>query len=286
MICETKIDLYEYFGVKREDERCQGYLNSYILENYEEYCSNRLRPAMIVCPGGGYWMRSQREAQPVALSYSAQGFQTFILDYTVKSEYENARFPIMLIEVCMAIAYVRLHAEKYNIISDKISVLGFSAGGHLAGSALTMFDDKAVVDALGENAKYCRPDFGVLCYPVATFVAPTHGGTRDIACANNPDLYPVYALENRVTENTPPTFVWTTSEDTAVPPVSSILFAKALSENKIPFEFHIYQRGHHGLSLGNEEVSGKNEAPYPEMQEWFMKSVEFLKRNGNLPITK
>ena len=283
MLIEKKIDLYEYFGLKRQDG-CKGYINSYILPNSLEYCPDRKRPAMIVFPGGGYWMRSDREGEPIALSYSAQGFQTFVVEYTVKSEFEGARFPIMLIEACMAVAYVRLNADKYNIISDKIAVIGFSAGGHLAGSALTMYDDIAVVNALKDNAKYCRPDLGVLSYPVATFLLPTHAGTRDIACAHDASLYPVYALENRVTENTPPTFIWTTAEDSAVPCVSSLILAQALAEKKVPFELHVYQKGYHGLSLAIDETYCKNADRYDEVGEWFKKSVEFLKRNGCVPI--
>ncbi len=285
MICENKIDLYEFFGLKRKGNE-QGYLNSYILENYQEFCPDRLRPAMIVCPGGGYWMRSDREAQPIALSYSANGFQSFVLEYTVKCQCEDLKMPTMLIEACMAIAYVRINAQKYNIAPDKITVLGFSAGGHLAGSSLTMFDDDQVKDALGENSKYCRPDFGVLCYPVITFGTATHGGTRTNALNGDTSLYDAYSLEKRVTKNTPPTFIWTTSEDSTVPPVNSLMFATALSENKVPFELHIYQRGHHGLSLGTEEVDANQKAHYPEMQDWLAKSVDFLKRNGCLPIKK
>ena len=281
MNCETKIDLYEYFGLKRLPNGA-GYLNSYILDNYPEHAPTRVRPAIIVFPGGGYWMRSQREEEIVALSYLSQGFQAFTIEYSVTRECPQAKHPIMLIEAAMAIAYVRIHADKYNIDKDKIGVIGFSAGGHLAGSILTVFDDDVIKDALKDNAQYCRPDFGVLSYPVITLGKETHQGTSDEVSGKDPDIIERLSIQNRVTENTPPTFIWTTAEDNVVPPVNSLLMAMELSRHKVPFELHVYQKGEHGISLAIEETSGKTQ-PYfvsKENQEWFIKSVEFLKRNG------
>ena len=160
--------------------------------------------------------------------------------------------------------------------------MGFSAGGHLAGSILTAFEDDAIKTALKENSQYCRPDFGVLCYPVITLDKETHQGTSDHVTGKDPDIIERLSLQNRVTENTPPTFIWTTAEDTAVPPVNSLLMAMSLSRNKVPFELHVYQKGIHGMSLAIEETASKTQ-PYfvvKENQEWFIKSVEFLKRNG------
>jgi acetyl esterase/lipase len=281
MLCENKIDLYKYFGLTRL-EGGAGYLNSYILDNYPEHAGNRLRPAMLVFPGGGYWCRSQREEEVVALSYVSQGFQAFTVEYSVTRECPEAKHPIMLIEAAMAVAYVRIHADKYNIDTNKIGVLGFSAGGHLAGSILTAFEDDAIKTALKENSHYCRPDFGVLCYPVITLGKETHQGTSDHVTGKDPDIIERLSLQNRVTENTPPTFIWTTAEDKAVPPVNSLLMAMSLSRNNVPFELHVYQKGVHGMSLAIEETASKTQ-PYfivKENQEWFIKSVEFLKRNG------
>ena len=112
MITEKKIDLYKYFNLQRP-EGAKGYLNSYILERSQEYSANRMRPAMIVFTGGGYWMRSDREKEPIALSYLAKGFNAFTVEYTVGSESDNAHMPVMLIEACMAVAFVRENADKY-----------------------------------------------------------------------------------------------------------------------------------------------------------------------------
>ena len=237
---------------------------------------------MLVFPGGGYWCRSQREEEVVALSYVSQGFQAFTVEYSVTREGPEAKHPIMLIEAAMAVAYVRIHADKYNIDTNKIGVLGFSAGGHLAGSIITLFADEIVKNALEDNAEYCRPDFGVLCYPVITFSDNTHSGTRENLTRNDPAICDYMSLEKRVTENTPPTFIWTTAEDTAVPPVNSLLMAMSLSRNNVPVELHVYQKGIHGMSLAIEETASKTQPYYvvKENQEWFIKSVEFLKRNG------
>lgn len=280
MILENKIDLYAYFGVERP-EGAKGYLNAYITERFEEYTKNRLRPTMLVFPGGGYWMRSDRECQPIALSYVAKGFQTFTVEYTVAQESDNAHYPVMLIEAAMAVAYVRENAKKYWIREDKIAVIGFSAGGHLAGSIATMYDDENVIAALKDKAALCRPDAVVLGYPVITFIKPTHGGTRDICANNNPELFEKLSIENRVTENTPPTFIWSTSEDDCVPIINSALMAEALSNKHVPFECHIFRTGLHGLSLCNEETSrldGKHEDAVAE--QWLEQSVVFLRGLG------
>ncbi len=277
MITEKKIDLYKYFNLPRP-EGAKGYLNSYILERSKEYSANRMRPAMIVFTGGGYWMRSDREKEPIALSYLAKGFNAFTVEYTVGSESDNAHMPVMLIEACMAVAFVRENADKYFIRKDKIGVIGFSAGGHLAGSVTTMWNEISVQNALKEKYTLARPDVAVLCYPVITFTHPTHGGTRDWATNSNPDLYDYYSLEKRVTKNTSPCFIWATSEDNCVPPISSILMAQALAENGVPFDLHIYHKGGHGLALANRESASSDDANciLPIAEGWFEQSIKFL----------
>lgn len=278
MITETKIDLYKYFGVPRP-QGALGYINSYIHERFAEYCPNRTRPAMIVFPGGGYHMRSDRECQPIAISYLAQGFNAFTVEYTTYGDAgENAHMPVMLIEAGMAVAYVRENAEKYGIRQDRIAVIGFSAGGHLAGCITTMYDCDDLVNALGEKAKLCRPSASVLSYPVITMHEKTHGGTRDVATNKNPDLYDKYSVEKCVTKNTPPCFVWATSQDNAVPVINSVLMAKALAENGVPFDLHIYNKGVHGIALANLETYKKDNPWLIEdvAKDWFMQSIKFL----------
>ena len=281
MLHEVNIDLYQYFNLPRP-KNARGYLTSYVLEKYSEYASNKIRPAMVVLPGGGYWMCSQRECQPIALAYLSHGFQAFTLSYTTGNCCEDAHFPIMLIEGCMAVAYVRMNAEKYGIDPDKVAICGFSAGGHLAASVSTMYADEAVVNALKENACYAKPSASVLCYPVITFVNSSHLGTREWATGGDSSKDTILSPELRADKDTPIAFIWTTSEDTCVPPINSLLYASALSKNGVPFELHVYQKGPHGLALANDETSPApgHDLINKDAQEWIVKSVEFLARNG------
>ncbi len=279
MLHEKDIDLYAYFNVPRP-ENAKGYLSTYVLEKYSEFATKKIRPAMLVIPGGGYWMCSERECQPIALSYLAQGFQTFSLIYTTG---DDAHFPTMLIEAAMAVAYIKINAKKYGIDPEKVAVCGFSAGGHLAASISTMYADEPVLSALKENALYAKPSASVLCYPVITFVDATHQGTRERATAKDASKDAILSPELRVNKDTPIAFIWTTSEDICVPPISSLLYATAMTKNGIPFELHVYQKGPHGLALGTEETS-LNPATDNNLNldaiEWVDKSVKFLKRNG------
>ena len=292
MIVEKKIDLYAYFNLARPYPEARGYLNAFVIERSNEYTSERLRPSMIIFPGGGYAMRSDRENEPIAFSYLAKGFSVFTVEYSVTEESDKAKHPIMLIEAAMAMAYVRENANKYNLLEDKIAVIGFSAGGHLAGCISTMFDDDAVKSALKDKALLCRPDASVLCYPVITFSDCTHGGTRSNLTGIRKDksefteedlaVFDKLSVEKRVTPNTPPCFIWATYGDNAVPVRNSILMADALTLNKVPYDLHIFRQGVHGLSLCNLETSNKG-APYclePIAEEWFELSVKFLNQLG------
>ena len=129
----TKVDLYEYFNLPRV-EGSVGYLTCYVNDGYSEFCPNRLRPAMIVVPGGGYGMRSQREEEPVAFQYLANDYTVFTLQYAINP----AKHPTMVIEGCMAIAYVRENAKALHVNENAIACVGFSAGGHVIAAAASL----------------------------------------------------------------------------------------------------------------------------------------------------
>ena len=158
MINET-VDLYEYFGVPR-GENAGGILTSYVPYATHEVSAKK-RPAMIVFPGGGYWMLSDREKEPVALRFLSKGYSAFTLQYAVHTAY-----PVPLVEACMAVAYIRENAQKYSVDEEHIAAVGFSAGGHLAAMLATMFAEKEVKAVLGE--RNARPDAVILSYPVIT----------------------------------------------------------------------------------------------------------------------
>lgn len=271
-----RIDLYKYFGVPRPDG-AEGYLNAYISHVSKEYCKERKRPAMLVIPGGGYGMRSDRENEPIAFKYLAEGYNCFTLEYSLNP----FGYPVQLIEGAMAVAYIKENAQDFGVIKDKVAAIGFSAGGHLAGMLATLFADKYVSEALKEKAVSARPDAVVLSYPVITSVK-THAGTMQTISGGNAELADYLSLEKRVTEFSVPAFIWATADDNAVPVESSLKMAVAYREAGVQFELHIFKTGVHGLSLATNETSreGDKNLINSAVSEWFGLSVNWLKGMG------
>ena len=242
-------------------------LTTYLLENTEEIDSERTRPIVILCPGGGYRFVSEREAEPVAIRLNAMGIHVAILRYSVYP----AKFPTAITQLAKAVAYTREHAQLWNIKKDRIIVAGFSAGGHLAASLGTLWQEPFLADILQVPAANYKPNGMLLAYPVITSGEYAH---RDSFLALLQDRYEELAnkmsLEEQVTENTPPAFLWHTFEDGLVPVENSLGFVRAMREKKIPFELHIYPRGDHGLSLASEETRSINDkGPLPvECSNW------------------
>ena len=208
--------------------------------------------AVIVCPGGGYGMRADHEGEPIARWLNQLGISAFVLRYRV-APYQ---YPCALNDVQRAIRYVRLHAEEWGIDSGKIGVLGFSAGGHLTASAGTLYDSGLPEAADPIERQSSRPDLIILCYPVITMEKPyTHEGSLHNLLGSEPEESLVHRLsgEHQVTSDTPPAFLWHTSDDGAVPVENSLAFAAALSRSRVPFDLHVYEKGHHGLGLGSED---------------------------------
>lgn len=244
------IDLYEYFGLKR-DPGARGYLTVFMSEIDE--IGARIRPSIVICPGGGYKFWSKREGEPVAIRFMGLGYAAFLLDYSI-----NTKFPTPLIEAAMAVAYVKEHTEKYKL-SGQVAAIGFSAGGHLAGMLATLFDTEEVVDALGKHAANARPDAVVLSYAVITTSIHTHGGTASVISGGDPKLAARLSVENRVNEKSVPAFIWHTGEDDAVPVENALLLASAYRKVGVPFELHIFEKGWHGLSLISPETCDMTE---------------------------
>jgi len=230
------------------------------------------RGAVVVCPGGGYTMKADHEGEPIALWLNSIGLSAFVLNYRV-APYQH---PYPLMDVKRAIRTVRYHGEEWNIDPRRIGVLGFSAGGHLASTAGTLYDHG---DPDAEDPIECmdsRPDAMVLCYPVITFGEFRHHGSMVnlIGEAPSDELRESLSSEKNVTENTPPTFLWHTADDAAVPVENSLMFASALSKCKVPFELHVFPHGRHGLGLAREE--GLPVAAWTELcRNWF-KTIGFI----------
>lgn len=251
-------------------------LTSYIHEDHPEL-RPKARPAMIVFPGGGLSFLSEREAEPIALSYMPYGFNTFVLRYSIR-EYGN--YPLPLLDASLAVSFVRENASLFNVDPDRIYVVGFSAGGYVAAMLGVRWHEDFIADELGIQHGANRPDGVVLSYPVITAGEYTHRGTimNSIGEDATADELYEHSLENLVSEKTPPTFLWHTANDGLVPVENSLLFASSLSKNKVPFELHIYPDGPHGLSLATEETACGNKGLCNErISEWVRLSAEWIK---------
>jgi acetyl esterase/lipase len=218
--------------------------------------------SFIICPGGGYAALAPHEGFHYALWLNEQGITGFVLKYRLGSN--GYRHPAMMHDVQRAIRYVRANAGKWNLDPDRIGVMGSSAGGHLASTALTHFDagDPKAADPIDRVSS--KPDLGILCYPVITMGADTHNGSRQNLLGDNPDpeLVELLSNEKQVTRDTPPTFIFHTYEDATVKVENAMEFAAALRRNGVPFAFHIYTKGAHGMGLGSVQWDPDNRHPW------------------------
>jgi len=213
---------------------------------------------VIVCPGGAYLrLADNHEGRQVANWLNSLGFAAFVLKYRLGPRY---RHPVELGDAQRAIRLVRSRAAEFGIAPDRIGMLGFSAGGHLAATAGTHFDEGNPGSADPIERSSSRPDFLVLGYPVMSFMAPyAHQGSLHALLGDNPDPKLVEELSNElhVTSRTPPTFLFHTNEDKSVPAENSVLFYLALRKAGVPAEMHIFEHGPHGvgLALGDPVLS-------------------------------
>lgn len=219
------------------------------------------RPALIICPGGGYHHVGKREAEPVALAFMPLGFNCFILDYSVAPH----RYPQALRELTALTDLVCRNAQDWNIDPAKIVICGFSAGGHLAASYCTLGDRPEITDFLAP-----RPiAAAILGYPVISADAEIyHGGTfRNLLGVSeiSRDQTETYSLELHVSKAlTPPTFLWHTASDRSVPVANTLRYGEALGAEGIPFEMHIFPAGRHGM--GTADRQGVHDYTEPENQ--------------------
>jgi len=223
--------------------------------------TNATGAAMVICPGGGYAGLAPHEGNDYALWLNQHGVTGFVLKYRLGSH--GYRHPAMLQDAARAVRWVRAHAQEFNVDRHRIGIMGSSAGGHLAATLLTHFaaGDTNAADAVERESS--RPDLGVLCYAVISLGEFTHQGSRDNLLGPNPSPELVQLLSNelQVTTNTPPCFLWTTFEDTAVPMENTMLFAEALRKHQVPFALHVYEKGAHGMGL-------KDSAPFAHPHPW------------------
>ena len=227
------------------------------------------RPAVIVCPGGGYGGRAPHEGEPVARWLCSLGVAGIVLDYRVAPY----RHPIPLGDAQRAVRTARARAGEWGIDPDRVGILGFSAGGHVAVSAATIFDAGKADAADSIDRQSCRPDALIACYPVVTFGEFRHDGSMRNLLGQEVDehLRQYLSLENRVTAQTPPTFLWHTGDDEGVPVENSLLLAAALRRCRVPVALHVFPHGQHGLGLAGD---------HPTARAWTGLCAEWLAEIG------
>ena len=281
-------------------------LTSYILDNSEELRMKK-RPTIIICPGGGFLMTSDREAEPIAMKFAGEGYNTFVLRYTThfnnqKIDFNNlpegnkgSNYPQPLFDLGKAILTVRKNADEWSVDTNKIFVCGFSAGAHLTASLGVHWQDDLLKEKFNVESELFKPNGIILGYPVLDYnlmeelmVEKNDKSLKEFWEISNNALfgepYPSkeYLKElspvNYVTSNTPPTFMWHTANDGLVSVRNSINFATELSKKEIPYELHIFEDGVHGLSLCNEVTANEDAHVDSDVEIWFQMVLTWLKK--------
>ena len=263
-------DRFPFLG----EDGCDPVLKLYLQDNLTEMKrDDDLRPVILLCPGGGYAMVSQREAEPIALQFLPAGYQIAELTYSVPGH----RFPTQLREVAAAMEVIYENAAVWHMDTNRIAILGFSAGGHLAAHYCVDYDCPEVREVFPESKAV---NAGVLCYPVITGAeGKCHVGSFKNLVGHHPlteEEDKKFSLHHRVTPNTPPTFIWSTATDAHVPVVSSLWYATALAENGVPFSLHIYPWGGHGLATVDKQTNGELKNTSQLAIDWFAQVKKWL----------
>ncbi len=225
-------------------------LTGYLHEPSQELGNIKAYPAMLVLPGGGFRFCSEREGEPVAMAFFAEGYQTFVLDYTTVTKKPDAVMADPMRDTEEALTLIRGESEEWHIVEGKVAMIGFSGGGHLASAVATHGKE--------------RPDVLVLGYP-----GIIHSDLRALDC---PDIV------ESVDSQTPPTFLFSTRDDQVTPPAHPLAFAQALNTAGVAFELHIFRSGVHGLSLGKTLTSsGFRDNVNADFAAWFPMCVRWLR---------
>lgn len=255
-------DHFPFLGADGRDATVELYLPFNMTEMHREH---QKRPCIVVCPGGGYGGCSQREAEVITLPFVAEGFNAFVLTYSVYPHH----FPAQVQEVAAVLELIHANAEAWNCDPNRVAIIGFSAGGHLAAHYSTCYDCAEVREVFPESKPV---QASILSYPVIT-ADPTFSHMGSICCVSGHDpLLPEdiekFSCERHVTEHTPPAFIWHTAPDDCVPVMNSLLYAGALAKYNIPFELHVYPFGGHGLSTVDERTCDSLDEKTAHAHDW------------------
>ena len=241
---------YEVIPIRADGSAEDTKFYAYILKSSMDFQGDVYRPMVILCPGGGYEMTSDREAEPIAMRLLSMGYHVGILRYSVAP----ARFPTALLELAEVMKLVHTNREKWHVDTDKIFIQGSSAGGHLAASLGVFWNQPFLCELSGTTPEILKPCGMILCYPVITSEEEyAHEGSfRSLLGNRYEELKDRVSVEKQVTSAAPPCFIWHTFTDETVPFENALLFVQALRKAGVSTEFHMYSAGEHGLSLGDQ----------------------------------
>lgn len=253
----------------------QATLDCYIHGRYNDKQKEYFLPAVIVAPGGGYGFLSKREGEPIASYFLAKGFNAFVLNYSVAP----VCYPAQLLQLASAVDYVKKNAQELHIDAERIYTLGFSAGGHLVGNLAAEWH--SLNKTFGVSLD-CMPTAAALCYPVINVeYIRKEGNTyknllRNYSEQERGELLKKLNLDCAVTSNVPPCFVWATAEDTVTYPQGALSFTKALLDNGIRCELHMYPTGGHGLATADEQTN-EYQPFMDKVHTWLPMCADFFK---------
>jgi len=257
--------IYKKISLDEYDEN--AFLECYIADK-QEYLT---RKAILVIPGGAYEHVSTREGEPVAFAFMPYGYNAFVLHYSVK----KYPFPKHLIQASMAIKHIKDNAEEYGIDPEEVFIVGFSAGGHLAGSLATMWDNEEIYKEVPMDVGYNKPKGAMLIYPVINGHLGSFKNLLLKEDVTDEDIEK-HSIANFVNENSCPMFIFHTSNDSHVPVKNSLDLANRLAEQNIKFELHVFPDAPHGGALYNETTSdAREEFIKPRYSEWVKMATDW-----------
>lgn len=285
------IKLYE----NREDVT----LTTYVLQDSPEMLAGKSRPAILICPGGGYFSCSDREAEPIAMKFASMGYHTFVLRYSVYNEgkgsdlpdlskqldiKEHCQYPTQMREIGQAMLIIREHAKEWFVDEERIAVCGFSAGAHNTAMYATHWHTDIMSEYFQEEKEKFRPAAVILGYTLSDYVFMRDNTEKaspmDVAFfkASNTvflgtgepseELLVKVSPVKHVTAHTPPMYLWATASDQLVPVQHSLRMAHALAEQNIPFELHVFEEGPHGLGLATQATAAAKSQIYKDASKW------------------
>ena len=288
-------------------------VTSYILNDSPEMLAGQKRGGIVICPGGGYFNCSDREAEPIAMRFAGMGYHTFVVRYSVYVRaggfesfpdiskplpiQKETAHPQPLIDLANAVLYIKGRADEWKLDTEKIAICGFSAGGHNCAMYSVYWDKPFLMDAVGAKGEDLKVAACILGYPLTDYVYMKEFVEKEakpldrmffigsntaflgVPVEEAPDaLWEEVSPARLVDKNCPPTFIWGTSADGLVPPAHSALMAASLAKQRIPFEIHTFEEGDHGLSTADWQTAAAMDQIQPDAAQWVSLVEKWLKK--------